>query len=318
MIGRFARRMPVSLADLAQQYLAQPLPDISGIFSTSQAQNILDPVTEETVPGVTEQLLYPQNFQRDNNNTGLPSLNVQDYRDAIAKRQDRLNDPDKISEFIYNLIPGMKPQSIESIMSGGAQRQMNIPGITSILPDQYYGLPYGDQAFISSQMGYTDPNTGMANQDPYGINVRSAYGNYGEYSENKANELEDTLSGRLAKKYNATYDPITGMYTGKGAAEANKMTKLLREKQQFYESQKQKRNKMIQDAFDRQIIKQQQVDTGDVPTGPIGPVNKYDEVALTGGGGGRDRDDGPSGGQFDGASSRSEYESDPTSFSGSF
>ena len=57
MIGRFARRIPVSLADLAQQYLAQPLPDISGIFQPREDAPVEDDPVEETTPGITPQLL---------------------------------------------------------------------------------------------------------------------------------------------------------------------------------------------------------------------------------------------------------------------
>lgn len=282
-------------------YLNQALPDISNIFGTIPAStttsNIETAVAQPA--GLTAEqlaLLYPQNIQNiQSGNDGIKSLNVQDFEEALAQRQDRLNNPGGFAEFVYGMLPGLKPQSIESILSGGAQPQMTIPGLTGILSkaDKYYDLPYGDQAFIASQMGYTDPNTGMANKDPYGINVRSAFGNYADYTENKATELEDYLSGGLADKYGATYDPITGMYIGTNAAKANQMTKRLREQQQFYKTQTAKKNQMIQDAFDKQIIKQQQIDTGDITTGPTGPINVVDEVALTGGGG-RDRDDGPS------------------------
>jgi hypothetical protein len=61
MIGRFARRMPVSLADLAQQYLAQPLPDISGIFRPRTPPKTIGPVLpvidEPGEKGITPQLL---------------------------------------------------------------------------------------------------------------------------------------------------------------------------------------------------------------------------------------------------------------------
>ena len=284
--------LPLNMAN----YLNQALPDISGIFTLPQASGT---TTEEpTTTGITEQLanLYPQNFTT-RNGQGIQTLgSVEDFQTAIQQRQQRLNEPDKFAQFIYDKLPFLKTQSIESIMSGGAQRQFTIPGIAGILSkfDKYYDLPYGDQAFIASQMGYTDPSTGMANKDPFGINVRSAFGNYGEYSENKAVELEDTLSGRLSEKYGATYDPITGMFVGPNAAKANQMTEMLRSKQQFYASQKAKRNQMIQDAFNRQIEKTQQVDTGDTTTGTTGPVNIVDEVALTGGGGDRDTGPGPS------------------------
>ena len=44
-------------------------------------------------------------------------------------------------------------------------------------------------------MGYTDPNTNMANKDPFGLNVRSAFGNYSK----KAQEIVDTLNEKKAR-----------------------------------------------------------------------------------------------------------------------
>jgi hypothetical protein len=54
--------------------------------------------------------------------------------------------------------------------------------------DQFDQLPYEDQEFITSMMGYSDPNTNQANQDPFGINVRSAFGNYGAYVDKMFNQ----------------------------------------------------------------------------------------------------------------------------------
>tara|TARA_R100000353_G_scaffold3619_2_gene5671 strand:+ start:751 stop:1482 length:732 start_codon:yes stop_codon:yes gene_type:complete len=59
-IFRFARRTPTTLADLARQYLNQALPDISGIFKSPQASNIITPVVEEeavAAPGLTPEQL---------------------------------------------------------------------------------------------------------------------------------------------------------------------------------------------------------------------------------------------------------------------
>jgi len=65
--SRFSRRAPATLADLATQYLAQDLPDISGIFSLPQATTPITPIVEEeqvtTPQGLTAEqlaLLYPQ------------------------------------------------------------------------------------------------------------------------------------------------------------------------------------------------------------------------------------------------------------------
>ena len=46
-----------TLADLARQYLAQPLPDISGIFKPVADTPVEETPVEETVPGITPQLL---------------------------------------------------------------------------------------------------------------------------------------------------------------------------------------------------------------------------------------------------------------------
>jgi hypothetical protein len=48
-----------TLADLARQYLAQPLPDISGIFQPVADTPVEETPVEETVPGITPQLLQP-------------------------------------------------------------------------------------------------------------------------------------------------------------------------------------------------------------------------------------------------------------------
>jgi len=67
--------------------------------------------------------------------------------------------------------------------------------IGSILPDKYYDMTLGDQILTQSYMGYTDPNTNMANKDPFGLNVRSAFGNYSK----KAQEIVDTLNEKKAR-----------------------------------------------------------------------------------------------------------------------
>ena len=56
-------------------------------------------------------------------------------------------------------------------------------------------MTLGDQILTQSYMGYTDPNTNMANKDPFGLNVRSAFGNYSK----KAQEIVDTLNEKKAR-----------------------------------------------------------------------------------------------------------------------
>ena len=62
--------------------------------------------------------------------------------------------------------------------------------------DKFNTLSRTDQEFIKMNMGYTGPtvfgeNTSGLSKDPYGINTRSAFGNYADYVSNKAAEYED-------------------------------------------------------------------------------------------------------------------------------
>ena len=72
--------------------------------------------------------------------------------------------------------------------------------------DKFGTLPRADQAFITSQMGYTGPTVSGDNQsglskDPFGLNVRSGRGNYAERVGVEAEKLTNALSGRLTDKY---------------------------------------------------------------------------------------------------------------------
>ena len=62
--------------------------------------------------------------------------------------------------------------------------------------DRFSSLPEVDQAFINMNLGYTGPtvfgeNTTGLSKDPYGINTRSAFGNYAQYVRDKADEYSD-------------------------------------------------------------------------------------------------------------------------------
>ena len=64
--------------------------------------------------------------------------------------------------------------------------------IAKVLPDKYYDMSLADQITTQAYMGFTDPNTNMPNKDPFGLNVRSAFGNYAE----KAAEIVDALTAK--------------------------------------------------------------------------------------------------------------------------
>ena len=70
-------------------------------------------------------------------------------------------------------------------------------------------------------MGYRGPtvfgeNTGGGYVDPFGVNVRSAFGNYAEKVRSDFEKLSETLGtgGKISEKYGVSYDPVTGEFTG--------------------------------------------------------------------------------------------------------
>jgi hypothetical protein len=98
----------------------------------------------------------------------------------------------RISDFFYDNVPGFsKPQSARDILESGYTGTGSGPGLMAAIlskMDRYSTLPRADQAFISSRMGYTGPtifgsNTTGLPTDPFGINTRSAFGNYAEYTK---------------------------------------------------------------------------------------------------------------------------------------
>jgi hypothetical protein len=186
---------------------------------------------------------------------GSPQM-IGNFNQAIAQRQNRLNNPGAIAQKLYGMgLP--KQDSVQQMMARGMlgkkDQRMNMPlglsGIfASIMPDNYYkNMTLGDQILTQSYMGFTDPNTNMANKDPFGINVRSALGNYSEYANKQVDKLGDMLSGRLAEKYGATWDEELGAYTGANAKKANDMTKNLRERYGFYGKVKNKKQDIVAD-----------------------------------------------------------------------
>ncbi len=125
--------------------------------------------------------------------------------------------------------------------------------------DKFDTLPKLDQQFIEQSMGYRGPtvfgeNTGGNYVDPFGVNVRSALGNYAEKVRDDFSSLTDSLTGRLSDKYGATFNTETGMFEsddGEAAKKANKMTEMMRKKYNFRQKQ------INQQEFDKKIADQQ-------------------------------------------------------------
>jgi len=80
--------------------------------------------------------------------------------------------------------------------------------------DRFDTLSAADQEFIKQNMGYRGPtvfgeNTSGLNKDVFGINTRSAFGNYADYVGNQATKLGGSLTKSAANR-GLTFDPAKG------------------------------------------------------------------------------------------------------------
>jgi hypothetical protein len=202
------------------------------------------------------------------------------------------------------------PQTAEQIMEEGYNPQTKLGFIANLLPDKFGTLPRPDQAFIQKNMGYTGPtvfgeNTSGGNKDPFGLNVRSGFGNYAEAVEREFNRVNDYFnSDKFANKYGADtkleLDEETGLYSfvGKNAARANQMNKMNLARYNYYNEKVKERDAFraqekarieADKARTRQI--QQQLDAGtfgrdDPPDRSPGSVTKESAAKTSGVGGG--------------------------------
>jgi len=220
------------------------------------------PSTSSGVQGIINQNI--NQYQRDGGG-GIPSSPIgltQDFMTATQDRTNNLTNPNMIQGIINSGMSkiGMTPQrSIGEMISSGQVDVRNTSGIPlgigaaigKMLPDNYYNMSLGDQIFTQSQMGYDGPTVfgenNMGNKDPFGLNTRSAFGNYAEAVGENFNSLRESLTGRLSDKYGVEFDEETGMYTGKNldaVKKANDMTKMMRTKFNFRKQQLDAKNRL--------------------------------------------------------------------------
>ena len=235
------------------------------------------PVVEEEK--VTESFGIPQTqaFTNSGGNNYTGGFNQGDFQNVVTARQNRLNNPSDTflgfntrrdqqltgadaGEYIGSgtnvpqeqTLMGkaqsfLNPQSAQEIIAEGYQEPRFQPGIMATIMgkmDNYRNLPRADQAFIAQNMGYTGPtvfgeNTSGLGKDPFGINTRSAFGNYGEYVGNAVTDLEKAL-GKARGKYNTEEEYLD-------------MTKLMRTKLDFYRGKKQEREQIQSDVIAGQM-----------------------------------------------------------------
>ena len=147
----------------------------------------------------TQQSIVPGGNQY---NTTPIGTQIANFNQARADRQTRLENPNTIQSLINNYTGGGQRTVNKMLQSGNIgdfRKTQGLPfgigeGIARMLPDKYYDLPVQDQAFIQSMMGFEDEG-GMSNKDPFGINVRSMFGNYANYVRN----INQKLAGREFK-----------------------------------------------------------------------------------------------------------------------
>ena len=222
-------------------------------------QKDLDAAQQDQETGIGEILIPNINtsysgLNSGNNNQYYNNNQLTGLRDsALATRQNNLNNPGMIQGIINSGMGmiGMTPQrsTLEMMTSGekDVRKTSGIPLgisglISKVLPDNYYDkMTLADQIFTQSQMTNKalptvfDSGNSIANKDEFGINKRSMFGNYGEYSVKQANKLNDQLK-EIGNKYGATWDAALGEFTSKGetkkqkeaAAFANKQTTMMK------------------------------------------------------------------------------------------
>jgi len=190
-------------------------------------------------------MTYNQKLQ--SNFFGLPSFKEQeltgpDMGEYIAsKKYDvplELTRAGKVQQGFQNIGQGI---------TGLADKIGGFGPISAILGsmDKFDTLPELDRQFIEQNMGYRGPtvfgeNTGGNYVDPFGVNTRSAFGNYAEKVRDDFSSLGDSLTGRLSEKYGATFNPETGLFESddeEAAALANKKTTMMRKKYVFRQKQ---------------------------------------------------------------------------------
>jgi len=119
--------------------------------------------------------------------------------------------------------------------------------------DKFDTLSPADQEFIKQNMGYRGPtvfgeNTSGLSKDPFGLNTRSAFGNYAERVGKEADKLGGLLTETQAEKYGKntsgiSFNASTGMFEAidkddeaavNAALKATQMNKMNIAKYNFY------------------------------------------------------------------------------------
>ena len=209
---------------------------------------------------------------------GIPSSTMgltQDFMTATQARQNRLTNPNKVQSFINDFTGTGQADIGEMIRTGQVDTRLTsglplgISGmVAKALPDKYYDMSLGDQVFTQSQMGYDGPtvfgDNNLGNKDPFGLNVRSAFGNYAEAVGKDFSKLSSHLGGKTLEKDGGIWNEEKGMFVGPNAAYLNQMNKMNITRWNFRKKQLNVKNKL--DAQIKEAEKKRQKDIQEAAT----------------------------------------------------
>ena len=193
-------------------------------FSDQEIANALSAQGLYTAPGsstpeTTAPNIIGSQINQGGGGDGIQSIgpqNIASFTETVEARQNRLNNPGKIADFINSNLGkiGINTQrSANEMLASGIKDTRATSGIpfgisgmiARALPNAYTDkLTLGEQVFSQENMGFTDQGN-MANKDPFGINVVSAFGNYADYVKDRVAELEDIVADQKKRGLTDTY-----------------------------------------------------------------------------------------------------------------
>ena len=194
-----------TLADLAKRYLAQPLPDISGIFQTRAATPVT-PVTpvEETVPGITPQLLQPISGGGDNFSVYNPDpTRTRTKRDYVFPFKFTGEDLPEAGDYISG------PTGIRSLLS-------KLPG-QGILEGIAGALPVNKRAILENQLlggGFMLDDIGRIVGDVNTVEGIMAGYNANMITDKTFKKRRQRVAKTLKEKYGMTDEEIEAAIAG--------------------------------------------------------------------------------------------------------
>ena len=192
-------------------------------FSDQEIANALSAQGLYTAGGSTPETTAPNiigsQINQGGGGDGIQSIgpqNIASFTETVEARQKRLNKPGKIADFINSNLGkiGINTQrSANEMLASGIKDTRKTSGIpfgisgmiAKALPNAYTDkLTLGEQVFSQENMGFTGQGN-MANKDPFGINVVSAFGNYADYVKDRVAELEDIVADQKKRGLTDTY-----------------------------------------------------------------------------------------------------------------